>query len=49
MVDAAVEAGVKLFIYSSLPEFAKFTHGNLKNVHHCKSSFGICASVSGSR
>jgi hypothetical protein len=37
MVDAAVEAGVPLFIYSSLPAFDKFTHGKVKNVHHCKS------------
>jgi hypothetical protein len=37
MVDAAVEAGVPLFIYSSLPGFDKFSHGELKNVHHCKS------------
>lgn len=36
MVDGGVEAGVKLFIYSSLPGFDKFTHGKLKNVHHCK-------------
>jgi hypothetical protein len=37
MVDAAIAAGVKLFIYSSLPNFIKKTNGEIKNVHHCKS------------
>lgn len=36
MIDAGVAAGVKLFIYSSLPGFAKLSNGKIKNVHHCE-------------
>lgn len=38
MIDAALAAGVKLFIFSSLPSFINKTNGEIKNIHHCKLS-----------
>ncbi|KPV78263.1 uncharacterized protein RHOBADRAFT_65887 [Rhodotorula graminis WP1] len=34
LVDAALAAGVRLYIYSSLPSFDKASNGKYKNVHH---------------
>lgn len=38
MIDAAIAAGVKLFIFSSLPSFINKSNGEIKNVIHCKPS-----------
>lgn len=38
MIDAAVEAGVELFIFSSLPPIAKLSGGKYTRVHHCEST-----------
>jgi hypothetical protein len=37
MIDAALEAGVKLFIFSALPSPKKASGGKYTQVHHCKS------------
>ncbi|KAJ9091625.1 hypothetical protein QFC20_007588, partial [Naganishia adeliensis] len=34
MIDAALAAGVKLFIFSSLPSSINKTNGEIKNIHH---------------
>lgn len=36
MIDAGVAAGVKLFIFSSLPSYIDISHGKVSRVHHCK-------------
>jgi hypothetical protein len=35
MIDAGIEAGVKLFIFSALPSFKKYSNGKYVNVYHC--------------
>jgi hypothetical protein len=43
MIDAAIAAGVDLFIFSSLPSPSKWSGGKYTQVHHCESdlfSFG---------
>lgn len=37
MIDAAIAAGVDLFIFSSLPSPSKWSGGKYTQVHHCKS------------
>jgi hypothetical protein len=39
MIDAAIAAGVDLFIFSSLPSPSKWSGGKYTQVHHCESDF----------
>jgi NmrA-like family len=36
MIDAAIEAGVKLFIFSGLPSVKKQSGGKYSHVDYCK-------------
>lgn len=37
MINAAIAAGVDLFIFSSLPSPTKWSGGKYTQVHHCES------------
>ncbi|KAN0084223.1 hypothetical protein V8E55_007727 [Tylopilus felleus] len=41
LVDAAIQAGVKFFVWSSLPHTTKLSNGKYRNVYHCDNKANV--------